>query len=115
MTTLRLACAVAAAAALAAPALAGKKIDSAYSDLTYEAEAGAKATCKGIEADEESGSVLFECKGYGGIKVYVAEGDLRAYVGYGMNGRGEIAGLGCDVRSGHACRGPLTGVQIGEE
>ena len=39
MTTLRLACAVAAAAALAAPALAGKKIDSAYSDLTYEAEA----------------------------------------------------------------------------
>ncbi len=91
MTTLRLACAVAVAAALAAPALAGKKIDSAYSDLTYEAEAGAKATCKGIEADEESGSVLFECKGYGGIKVYVAEGDLRTYVGYGMNGRGEIA------------------------
>ena len=91
MIRMSLACAAAAALSLTPLALAGKTFESVYTDLTYEADAGAKATCKGIEADEESGSVLFECKGYGGIKVYVAESDLRTFVGYGWNGRGEIA------------------------
>ncbi len=87
----RLIALLAASAALAGAALAAPKFDSAYTDLTYEGDAGSKATCKGTSADEESGSVTFECKGYDGIKVYVAEGDLRTYVGYGWNGKGEVA------------------------
>ena len=86
----RLTVLLAASAALLAPALAGKAFDSAYTDLTYEADAGSKATCKGTSADEESGSVTFECKGYDGIKVYIAEGDLRTYVSYGWDAKGEI-------------------------
>lgn len=89
--TMRLGLAIAALALLAGAADAKSNFDSVYTDLTYEADAGAKATCKGIEADEESGSVVFECKGYKGIKVYIGEGDLRTYVGYGINGRGEQA------------------------
>ncbi|MFT3809518.1 MAG: hypothetical protein QM698_06320 [Micropepsaceae bacterium] len=91
MTMRRLTVLIAAGAALLAPAAAGAKSDSAYTDLTYEADAGAKATCKGTSADEETGSVTFECKGRDGIKVYIAEGDLRTYVSYGWNAKGEIA------------------------
>lgn len=82
---------IAALALLAGAAEAKPKFESVYTDLTYEADKGAKATCKGLSADEETGSVEFECKGHGGIKVYVGEGDLRTFVGYGMNGKGEIA------------------------
>ncbi len=88
---MRLTTAAALLVLLAGTGEAKAKFESAYTDLTYEAEAGAKATCKGIESDEESGSVVFECKGYKGIKVYIGEGDLRTYVGYGINGRGELA------------------------
>lgn len=82
---------LAALALLAGAANAKPVFDSAYTDLTYDADAGSKATCQGTSSDEESGSVEFACKGYDGIKVYVAEGDLRTFVGYGWNGKGEQA------------------------
>ncbi len=88
---MRVTIAFAAAMLAAGAASAGAKYDSVYTDLTFEGDAGAKATCKGTSADEESGSVTFACKGHDGIKVYLAEGDLRTYVGYGWNGKGEHA------------------------
>lgn len=81
----------AAAVALGGMSQAGKTFDSAYTDLTYEGDAGAKATCKGVSEDEEHGSVEFQCAGHDGIKVHIGEGDLRNFVGYGENGREEIA------------------------
>jgi len=76
---------------LAGTADAKPAFDSAYTDLTFEGDVGSKATCRTLEADEESGSIVFECKGYDGTKVYLAEGDLRTFVGYGGNGREEMA------------------------
>lgn len=79
---------IAAACVLSGTALAAPKFDSAYTDLIFE---GAQATCKLLELDEESASSIFECKGHSGIKIYVGEGDLRSFVSFGWNARGEIA------------------------
>lgn len=87
----RLIAIAATAALLAGIAGAGKRFDSAYTDISFEGDAGSKATCKGISEDEEYGSVEFECAGYDGIPVFVGEGDLRMFVGYGANGKDEIA------------------------
>lgn len=88
---MRMRMAMAGLALLAGSAAARPVFDSAYSDLTFEAEAGADATCMEYESDPETGSVSFGCRGYGGIKVFLAESDLRTYVGYGWNAKGEIA------------------------
>ncbi len=91
MTRFGLASLIAALAALGGLASAGKTYDSVYTDLTYEDEAGAKATCKTISADEETESITYECQGYAGITVHIGEGDLRTFVGYGRNGKNEQA------------------------
>ncbi len=44
-------------------------------------------TCTVVERDEESASIVQHCKGSDGFAFYVAEGDLRFFVGYGPNGR----------------------------
>lgn len=43
--------------------------------------------CTVVERDEESGSIVQRCTGSDGFAFYVAEGDLRFFVGYGPNGR----------------------------
>jgi hypothetical protein len=43
--------------------------------------------CTVVERDEESGSVVQHCKGADGFAFYVADGDLRFFLGYGPNGR----------------------------
>ncbi len=58
-----------------APGFAGE-ISSAYT--TYKLD-----KCKRISEISEDSSGTYECKGYGGLKVYFAEGDLRTYLGYG--------------------------------
>lgn len=47
--------------------------------------------CELIERDEESGSVIQRCDGEGDYVVYVAEGDLRYFIGYGPNGLNQRA------------------------
>jgi hypothetical protein len=44
-------------------------------------------TCAVVERDQESGSVVQHCEGSGGFAFYVAEGDLRIFLGYGPKGR----------------------------
>ena len=53
------------------------EISSAYT--TYNLD-----KCKRISAAEEDSSGSYECKGYGGLKVYFAEGDLRTSLAYGI-------------------------------
>lgn len=47
--------------------------------------------CKTIERDEESGSIIQRCNDEGDYEIYVAEGDLRYFVGYGPNGLNQRA------------------------
>lgn len=72
-------------------AQAGKSFDSVHTDLTREAEAVARESCKSLSADAETGSVEFACAGCRGIEVRVAEGDLRSFVAFGPNAGDEIA------------------------
>lgn len=73
--------ALAAGTAVAADA---PSFDSAYTDLDLE-------KCENIYADEETGSVAWRCKGYEGMNMYVAEGDLRMFVSYGEDAENEFA------------------------
>lgn len=75
------------AAALALVPAASGKTESVYTKLLTP-----EANCKELESNpDEGGSFLSRCPGYGGIAVYVGEGDLRMVVAYGMNAKGEIA------------------------
>jgi hypothetical protein len=75
---------LAAAVLLAAPAAA--KTESAYTKLMTEG-----AGCTVIDANEEEGWSTSRCPGYGGVPVFVSEGDLRLMVSYGWNAKAEIA------------------------
>ena len=45
------------------------------------------ADCRQVLADEESGSVAFSCPGVAGVDVWVGEGDLRTFFGFGQQPR----------------------------
>ena len=62
----------------ASAALAGE-ITSAYTKFDID-------KCKRLSASVEEAYATFECKGYGGLAVYWAEGDLRTSMAYGPNG-----------------------------
>lgn len=47
--------------------------------------------CETIERDEESGAIIQRCNDEGDYEIYVAEGDLRYFVGYGSNGLNQRA------------------------
>jgi hypothetical protein len=47
--------------------------------------------CKVLERDEESGSVIERCNNDGDFPIYLAEGDLRHFIGYGPNGLNQRA------------------------
>lgn len=68
------------------PAIAGN--DSTYTDFVPE-------KCKQIEPGAAPGegefSPTYECKGYKGLPVTFAEGDLRALVAFGKDGRNHCA------------------------
>ncbi|WP_421856233.1 hypothetical protein [Oricola sp.] len=65
------------AAGLASPVLAANAADSVYTDLDLDA-------CTVVSSDEESGGVDLLCAGYGNWPVFVAEGDLRMDVDFGV-------------------------------
>ncbi|WP_088348433.1 MULTISPECIES: hypothetical protein [Rhodomicrobium] len=44
------------------------------------------ARCAIIDEDRETASVVRHCRDFGDYEFYVAEGDLRSFVGYGPNG-----------------------------
>ncbi len=71
---------------LCGSALAGN--DSAYTDFNPE-------KCREIEPGSAPGegefSPTYECRGYKGVAVTFAEGDLRALVAYGRDGRNHCA------------------------
>ncbi len=62
------------------PAAPAGEVASRYSSLAVD-------DCRQIAADEESGSVQFTCDGLGGVPVWLAEGDLRIFIGYGAQPR----------------------------
>jgi hypothetical protein len=68
----------------ALPAFAGN--DSAYTDFDFK-------KCKQLTPAEEIGesSGLFECKGFKGLPVYFAEGDLRQVMAFGKGGQDHCA------------------------
>lgn len=48
--------------------------------------------CTELESNpDEGGSYVMRCRGHAGVQVIVAEGDLRTFVSYGWNARGEQA------------------------
>ena len=47
--------------------------------------------CKHTEGTEPEDYGFWQCKGYGGIPIYVAAGDQRTYISYGRNARNERA------------------------
>lgn len=73
-----------AGALFAQQVCAKDSVTSEYTDLKLDA-------CKVISQDEESESMSWECVGYGGMPVYVAEGDLRTLVSYGADAKSERA------------------------
>ena len=76
-----LACVVAVLAQTAAAA------DEPYSIYSYF-DLG---TCAIVSKDKESGGIVQDCPGSGGFGFFVAEDDLRFFVGYGPNGREQRA------------------------
>jgi hypothetical protein len=48
-------------------------------------------TCKVLSRDRETGGVIQRCNGSGGFQIFVAEDDLRFFVGFGPNGRKQRA------------------------
>jgi hypothetical protein len=42
--------------------------------------------CAVISKDADTGDIVQRCKGSGGFEFFIADGDLRTYVGYGPNG-----------------------------
>ena len=64
---------------LAASAVSAGEITSAYTKYNLD-------TCKRLEASAEESFGSFSCKGYAGLEIYFAEGDLRTFMAYGANG-----------------------------
>jgi hypothetical protein len=60
--------------------------DSAYTDFDLK-------NCREIEPapNEGEGSATYECAGYQGVPVTFAEGDLRSFVAFGIDGRSHCA------------------------
>ena len=83
---MRFICTAAALAMLAALAPASAKTESAYTKIFTKA-----AKCKTVESNEEEGWAVAKCPGYKGMEVWVGDGDNRVTVGYGKNGRDELA------------------------
>lgn len=54
--------------------------------ITFDLDA-----CATIERDEESGAIIQRCNDEEDYELYVAEGDLRYFVGYGPNGLNQRA------------------------
>lgn len=78
--------ALVALASFAASMETGHAADSKYTKLILN-------TCayhKPVE-DHSTDGGRWVCRGYGGMQVHVAEGDLRFFVSYGTYGRKEIA------------------------
>ena len=48
-------------------------------------------TCKLVSRNSEIGGIVQRCDGSGGFQIFVAEDDLRFFVGYGPNGRRQRA------------------------
>ena len=80
--TVRLSLFTAACLALGAAPAAAQTVDSAYTDVDFDA-------CEQIGADEMGAS--FRCEGYHGIPVTIGEGDLRFFVSYGEDAGNEKA------------------------
>ncbi|GBE43260.1 hypothetical protein BMS3Bbin10_01336 [bacterium BMS3Bbin10] len=73
-----------AAAAITLPAQAGQ-ISSLYTPLDL-------GKCQLVESNpDEGGSAVWDCKGYKGMRVRVAEGDLRFFVSFGPNAEKQTA------------------------
>jgi hypothetical protein len=64
---------------LAASAVSAGEITSAYTKYNLD-------TCKRLEASAEESFGSFSCKGYAGLEIYFAEGDLSTFMAYGANG-----------------------------
>jgi hypothetical protein len=47
--------------------------------------------CTVISKDADTGDIVQRCKGSGGFEFFIADGDLRTYVGYGPNGQEQKA------------------------
>lgn len=58
--------------------------ESAYTELDVD-------NCPVLEKHEESGGISWLCAGYGGMPLYVAEGDLRYFISYGVNHKDKLA------------------------
>ncbi len=68
----------------AAPARAGE-VSSLYTSLDLD-------KCKLVESNpDEGGSAVWDCKGHEGMRVRVAEGDLRFFVSYGPDAAKQTA------------------------
>jgi hypothetical protein len=65
-----------AGALLTQQVLAKEANVSVYTDLMLD-------QCQVTSKSEEDESVTWQCQGYEGMPIYVAEGDLRAFVSYG--------------------------------
>ena len=79
----RLFCLV-ATALLTQQVLAKDANSSVYTDLNLE-------KCGVTTSSAEDESEVWECKGYGNMPVYVAEGDLRMFVSFGDQAKDELA------------------------
>ncbi len=73
---MRLLFAGAGLAAAALVAVSAQAVESTYTTLDLDA-------CAVLDQDDETGSVLLSCPGFGDYPVFVAEGDLRMDVDYG--------------------------------
>lgn len=74
-------CAAAVAGALAA--LAGSTLQAAAQNATSAYTKLELDTCQVVAQDRTSGSIAWSCEGYDGMKMWVAEGDLRYFVSFG--------------------------------
>lgn len=75
---------LAVAAGLAVAAVAGGQ---AGAETVSQYTSIAAADCRQVFSDEESGSVAFSCPGIAGVDVWVGEGDLRTFFGFGAEPR----------------------------
>jgi hypothetical protein len=68
------------ALAVGATSPAAAEMTSTYSSIAPD-------DCRQVFSDEESGSVAFSCPGVAGIDIWVGEGDLRTFFGFGETPR----------------------------
>jgi hypothetical protein len=68
---------------IASPAF-GQTVESVYVDLDLD-------RCEIVRKHQETGSVVQRCPGLAAFPIFVAEDDLRFFVGYGPNGQKQKA------------------------